>query len=746
MPRQLAPSRRRRFLSLALRRLGRGIFRLAYRVEVRGLDKLAAAGNRGLIVVNHVSFLDGPLIGAFLPGNPLFAIDPEQLRHWWARPFLAAVETYSLDPLRPLGIRSLIEAVEAGRQCVIFPEGRINVTGGALMKIYEGSAMIADHTHAIVVPVRLDGPELTPFSRLGDRLRRRLFPRILITIYEPRPLAVPQSLRGRARRHRAGTALYDLMSEMMASRAHAPSLYAALLAARRTHGGRRSIIEDALPSELSYRGVVLASETLGRRLARATKKGETVGLLLPNSVGTAVVFLALQAFGRVPAMLNPTAGPDGVAAAARTAGLRLVLTSRRFVEAARLDAVAGRLADEVELLWLEDVRREIGLGAKLAGLFAALFAETRHRRLAIEAGDSAVVLFTSGSEGAPKGVVLSHANLLANQRQIAARVDFSPRDFALNALPMFHAFGLTGFLLPLLSGVPCHLYPSPLHYRMVPEIAYGTNTTIVFGTDTFLSGYARRADPYDFFALRYVFAGGESVREQTRALWFERFGVRVLEGYGVTECAPVIACNTPMHYRTGTVGRLLPLVEHRIESVAGIEEGGRLVVRGPNVMLGYLHAERAQSIEPPLAGWYDTGDIVAIDDEGYVRIIGRAKRFAKVGGETVSLALSEAIAEAAYPETRHAVVALADVRRGETLVLVSEARGLERGRLVAAAQRLGLADLAVPRELVEIDRLPLLGTGKPDYPAVARIAAQARDSRENAAAQQQPDRSTIGEP
>ncbi|HEV2302203.1 MAG TPA: AMP-binding protein, partial [Stellaceae bacterium] len=442
-----------------------------------------------------------------------------------------------------------------------------------------------------------------------------------------------------------------------------------------------------------------------------------------------------QAFGRVPAMLNPTAGPDGVVSAACTAGLRLALTSRRFVEIARLDAVAARLAGEVELLYIEDVRAEIGFGAKLRGLLGARLAARRHRRLGVAAQDPAVVLFTSGSEGAPKGVVLSHANLLVNQRQIAARVDFSPRDLALNALPMFHGFGLTGFLLPLLSGVPCHLYPSPLHYRMVPEIAYATNATILFGTDTFLWGYARRANPYDFFALRYVFAGGESVREETRALWFERFGVRILEGYGVTECAPVLAVNTPMHYRTGTVGRLLPLVEHRLERVEGIAAGGRLLVRGPNVMLGYLSADRRQALEPPPGGWYDTGDIVAIDDEGYVRILGRARRFAKIGGEMVSLAQSEAIAEAAYPDMRHAVVAIPDPRRGEILVLVSEARGIERARLVAAARRLGLPDLAVPREFLAVERLPLLGTGKPDYPRIAQIAENAKNPGEHAALQ-----------
>ncbi len=319
--------------------------------------------------------------------------------------------------------------------------------------------------------------------------------------------------------------------------------------------------------------------------------------------------------------------------------------------------------------------------------------------------------------------MLSHANLLANRRQIAARVDFSPADLALNALPMFHSFGLTGgFLLPLLSGVRVFLYPSPLHYRIVPEIAYATGATILFGTDTFLAGYARRANPYDFYALRYVFAGAEAVRRETREIWSERFGKRILEGYGVTECSPAIAVNTPMHYRAGTVGRFLPLVEHRVKPVPGIAEGGRLMVRGPNVMAGYL---RGGDIEEPCDGWYDTGDVVTVDTDGFVAIVGRIKRFAKPGGEMVSLAAVERLAETAVPEIRHAVVVLPDPRKGEKLILVTEAHGFDRTRLLEVAHQLGLPEIAVPREVIEIDHMPLLGTGKTDYAAVTRLAEQA---------------------
>ena len=706
-----------------LRMLARMLFRLAYRVEVTGLENVAAAGDRVIIVPNHVSFLDAPLVAAFLPGLPVFAIDPAQMQRWWVRPFLSAVDVFPMEPSRPMAAKSLIKSIREGSRCVIFPEGRLNVTGGALMKVYDGPALIADKSEAMVLPVRLDGVEFTPFSRLAGRLRRRWFPKVTITILPPRKLAVPAELRGRARRHQAGAALYDIMSEMMARRPNPPSLFAAVLEARAAHGGGHRIIEDPATAPLTYDRTIAASLVLGRRLARGTARGDTVGLMLPNSVGAALAFLALQATGRVPAMLNHTAGVDGVLSACRTAGLRRVITSRRFVELAKLAALAERLAGEVELIWLEDVREKLGVIDKLYGAIALRFAAPLHRRLGISPSDPAAVLFTSGSEGAPKGVVLSHANLLANRRQIAARVDFSPADLALNALPMFHSFGLTGgFLLPLLSGVRVYLYPSPLHYRIVPEIAYATGATILFGTDTFLAGYARRANPYDFYALRYVFAGAEPVREETREIWSERFGKRILEGYGVTECSPVIAVNTPMHYRAGTVGRFLPLVEHRLEPVPGIADGGRLMVRGPNVMAGYL---RGGDIEEPPDGWYDTGDIVTVDADGFVAIVGRVKRFAKLGGEMVSLAAAERIAETAVPEIRHAVVALPDPRRGEKLILVTEAHGFDRTRLLEAAHQLGLPEIAVPREVIEIDHMPLLGTGKTDYAAVTRLAEQA---------------------
>jgi len=337
-----------------------------------------------------------------------------------------------------------------------------------------------------------------------------------------------------------------------------------------------------------------------------------------------------------------------------------------------------------------------------------------------------VILFTSGTEGAPKGVALSHTNVQANRYQVSSRIDFGPSDIVLNALPMFHSFGLTcGTLLPVLSGLRTFLYPSPLHYRIVPELAYDTNATIMFGTDTFLSGYARYAHPYDFYCMRYVFAGAEKVKDETRRIWSERFGLRVFEGYGATETAPALTMNTPMHNRPGAVGRLLPGIEHRLESMPGIDEGGRLMVAGPNIMVGYLRNEKPGVLEPPEEGWYDTGDIVSIDDEGYVHIKGRAKRFAKIGGEMVSLSAVEGYVSALWPDHNHAVVNLPDARKGERLVLVTEFQDAQRDALMAYARENGIGELSIPRTIVKVARVPLLGTGKLDYVSITRLAEEA---------------------
>ena len=705
--------------------IARFLFRRLYRVEVRGLENYAKAGERLVIVANHTSFLDGALICAFLPKTPTFAINSLVAERWWVRPAFMLFDLLPLDPTNPLAAKTMVRAVRDGRHCLIFPEGRITVTG-ALMKVYEGPGTIADLAGAEVLAIRIDGAQYTPFSRLRGKLRLRWFPKITLTVMPPRRLQVAAEIKGRQRRRLLADQLYELMSEMIFSTAELDrTLFRALCEARAVHGAGHVVLEDIERKPLDYGRLVLGSLVLGRRLTRLSRPGERVALLLPNAVGTAVTFFALQAFGRVPAMLNFTTGAAAMLSACRTAEIATVLTSRRFVALGRLEETVAGLADGAKVVYLEDLRREIGFVDKLFGLVARPFAGPLARRLSgrAEAEHPAVVLFTSGSEGSPKGVVLSHRNLQANRHQLASVVDFSPTDKVFNALPLFHSFGLTGgLLLPLLSGVRSFLYPSPLHYRIVPELAYDTNATVLFGTDTFLAGYARSAHAYDFYSVRYVFAGAEKVKDETRRAWAERFGIRIFEGYGATETAPVLATNTAMHYRAGSVGRLLPGIEHRLEPVPGIDEGGRLLVTGPNVMLGYLLAERPGVLQPPAAGWYDTGDIVAIDADGYIRIVGRAKRFAKIAGEMVSLGAVEGHVAALWPEQAHAVISLPDPRRGEQLVLVTEKSDAGREALQRHMQAQGAPELMLPRAILPVERMPLLGTGKLDYVAILELA------------------------
>jgi acyl-[acyl-carrier-protein]-phospholipid O-acyltransferase / long-chain-fatty-acid--[acyl-carrier-protein] ligase len=502
------------------------------------------------------------------------------------------------------------------------------------------------------------------------------------------------------------------------------TLFGSLLDAIAIHGRRTRLVEDMQQIEESYGDILKKSLALGRLSAKITRPGETVGVLMPNVTNTICLIFGMSAFKRVPAMLNYTAGSAGLQNALIAGNIRTVISSRKFIAAAKLEETVAGL-NNVQLVYLEDLLPSLRLADKLWLMGFALW----WPQLAVARAnphDPAVVLFTSGSEGKPKGVVHSHHSILSNIAQIAAIIDFSPADKFMMALPLFHAFGFTcGAIMPLVTGSKLFVYPSPLHYRVIPEVIYDRGCTVLFGTSTFLGNYAKFAHPYDFYRLRYVVAGAEKLNEEVRKAWAEKFGIRILEGYGATECAPVLAVNTPMANQTGSVGRLLPGMETRLESIPGIEKGGRLLVRGPNVMMGYYLYDQPGILQAPADGWYDTGDVVDIDAQGFIRILGRVKRFAKIAGEMVSLETVEAVAHAASPEHQHAASTQPDTQRGETIVLFSTDAGLSRDMLQAAARKLGSPDLAVPKKIVTLETLPVLGTGKTDYVTLRTMAAEA---------------------
>ncbi len=697
-----------------------------YRVEVKGLENLEAAGPAAVIAPNHVSWIDGALMAAALPGRPEFAVDTQIARTWWARWAIGLVDALSIDPANPMAIKTLVRHVRGGKHVVIFPEGRLTRTGG-LMKIYDGLALVADLSDAPVVPIRIEGARATIWTKLGGLYRRRLFPRITVMVLPPTRLVVPEHLAGTARREALALALYDIMSDAAFHGFDAGrTLFGALIGAAREHGDR-CIVQDRAGGALTYQALIRDALLLGRALAAQTKPGERVGVMLPGLGVTAAAFFGLQAFGRVPTMIDPAQGVDEAMREARVAGIGTIVMARGPAAAKLCTAAEGSGAAFV-IRYIEDIVAGIGRRDRLIALRDRIFIDRIVSR-GPAGDDPAVILFTGGTEGAPKAVALSHRNLLANVGQAAARIVFNPADVVLNALPLSESLGLTaGLLLPVISGVKTVLCPDPANHRKAPEAAYDCDATILLAADRFLAGCAESANPYDFHTLRSVFAGGERVRPETRRIWAEKFGVRILEAYGATEAGPLLAINTPMHARTGTVGRLLPGITARLEPMDGVAKGGRLMVRGPNVMLGYIDEDRPGFARLSPDGWHDTGDVVAIDPAGFVTVLGRAGRFAKVAGVTVSLRAVEDLARGLWPSDRHAAVALPDPRRGARIVLVSTRAGAIRADLAAYLHGRDLPEAASPAEIVFVTEMPVIAAGRLDYAAILDIARRPRIS------------------
>ncbi len=705
-----------------IRLMLRGLFKLLFRLRIEGSTAGMQAGKL-LIIANHESFLDGLLLGVSLPLNPVFVVHTGVAQSPLFRLVLSLVDYLAVDPTNPMAMKSIVKLLESGRPVVIFPEGRITPTG-SLMKVYDGPAFVAAKTGAEILPVRLDGPSRSWFARTSGRYPKQFLPRITLTILPTTRIAMPETGSAKQRRRHAGEAMRRIMQEMVFSARPRQTLFAAFVDAVSIYGRSRPLLEDMKQIELTYGALLRMTLGLSRVAARVTREGEAVGVLLPNLAATVALMFGLSARGRIPALLNYTAGAEGLSNACAAAKVDTVITSRKFIAAGKLEPAMTGLSKQ-RVLYLEDLAASVGLFDKLWVLIAQYLPAPTNDPEA-----PAVVLFTSGSEGKPKGVVLSHRALLANIAQIRAVIDMSPDDQFLNALPMFHSFGLTGgTLLPLLSGASVFLYPSPLHYRVIPELAYDRNCTVLLGTGTFLANYARFAHPYDFYRLRHVIAGAEKLSDAVRNTWFEKFGIRIMEGYGATETAPVIAVNTPMAYKSGSVGQLLPGLQAQLVAVPGIDNGGLLHVKGPNVMSGYYRFEKPGELEPPAsevgASWYSTGDIVEIDAEGFVHIRGRVKRFAKIAGEMVSLEVVEKLAVSASPALMHAATTRSDPQRGEAIILYTTDAALNRERLLEAARAGGAPEIAVPREIRVVDALPLLGTGKIDHVTLTKMAVAA---------------------
>lgn len=693
-----------------------------------------------LLLPNHVSWWDWLFIGVCLENDWRFVTSSTTAELSWVhRLIMVNRRTFPVDMNSPYAVKHMAEYLQKGGRLVLFPEGRLSCTG-SLMKLFDGTGFLIFKTHAKVVTAFIRGAERLPFSRNPNQTR--WFPRVSVHFSNTQS---PPDCAGMSVTE-SRILLTDWLRERMIQQRFETEMdfgpRTLPEAIRAGAHGRMSqvVVQDMTLRELTYRRLFVGAAALASQWRQLLAPGNApIGVLLPNANAFPVALLSLWEAKKIPAILNYTTGPAILEACVRLAEIKQVLTSRTFVDRTKLDLEPLRKAG-VELLFLEDVRLRVTHRQKWAAFLSQSFTARTQNRHAPE--ETAVILFTSGSEGDPKGVQLTHRNLLANIRQMLSVIDLMDTDRFFNALPLFHCFGLTvGLLLPLVTGSFVLLYVSPLHYRVVPSALYNLNCTIFFATNTLLNGYARKAHPYDFRSIRYVFAGAEKLQESTINLWMQKFGVRVLEGYGATECSPCLSLNTPMHPMRSSAGQFLPGIEFRLEPVEGIQAPddlpsttdavrshrirvGRLFVKGANIMRGYLNKD-ANARFQSLAGWYDTGDIAGVDRQGFVYILGRLKRFAKISGEMVSLTALEDSLSAAFPQYglrfALAIITRPDERKGERIVAVVTEPKLTLSQVQEVVRQKGFSNLALPREIKVLHELPRLGTGKINHRELEKL-------------------------
>jgi acyl-[acyl-carrier-protein]-phospholipid O-acyltransferase/long-chain-fatty-acid--[acyl-carrier-protein] ligase len=701
------------------------LLRLFFRFRSYNAEILNAPGPV-LLIPNHTSWLDWMFLLVCLKEDWKFVTSSTTAQKTWLhRLLMINRHTFPVDPASPYAVKRMAEYLNGGGKLVLFAEGRLSRTG-TLMKLFDGTGFLLFKTQAKVITCYLRGAQRVPYSPHPGW--KKLFTRVsahFSAVFTPPQQKNVSTVQARAT---LTTWLRDLMvnQQFETEMQYGPAnVFDAITHAARLRPNQ-IVLEDVTLQALTYRKLLIGADVLAQPLGKSlgcAPAGQNltgaarIGVLLPNINATPVVLLALWRIGKVPAILNFSSGSATMKACAGLAGLKYIVTSRAFLERAKLQ-VDGLVEAGLVFIYLEDLRAGISGAQKFSTyLKHRLGLQTVTLKLAPDS--AAVVLFTSGSEGVPKGVELSHRNLLANIRQMLAVADLTDDDRVFNCLPLFHSFGLSvGLLLPLVRGMYTFIYPSPLHYRVVPAAIYDRDCSVFLSTNTFLNGYARKAHPYDFRSMRYLFAAAEKLQEATAQVWMQKYGVRILEGYGATECAPCVSVNTPLAPRHGSVGRLLPGMDYRLEPVEGVGEGGRLFVRGPNVMKGYLNADANAKFQA-LGGWYDTGDIVNVDAEGFLHVCGRLKRFAKVSGEMVSLTAVEDALAGAFPQyglrCQVAVITRPDEDKGEALIAVTNEPKLTLEEIREVIKAKGLTNLNTPRELKVVNEIPKLGTGKVNH-------------------------------
>lgn len=708
-----------------IRFISRIFARVLFGFKIHNADALKATGPV-LLVPNHASWFDWWIVGMCLQEDWKFVVSSTRAESHWIFKFVMRNRfTFPIDNASPFAIKEMSNFLKSGGRLVLFAEGRLTETG-SLMKLFEGTGFLLEKTNAKIITCYQRNAHRLPYSKHPGW--KKIFPRLTIHFGEPQ--STPQSLSNRFDAREAYTQwLREQLMELqfrIEMKLGPQDLLTAIASMGRARP-KSIVLEDVTGQRLNHRMVMVGSEVLSRKFQNLlSPEIERVGLLLPNVNATPITLLALWRLGKVPAILNYSSGVSIMQTCSDLAGVKQIITSQAFLEKAGID-IQPMKKNGIEFIYLEEVRKKISVSTKLSILM-------KHKcrlgksQFHITQDKTAVVLFTSGSEGIPKGVELTHKNILSNLRQLLAMVDILDTDSIFNCLPMFHSFGLVvGTLLPLCRGLRTTIFPSPLQYRVIPTAVYNSNSTIFLSTNTFLNGYAKKAHPYDFRNVRYLLAGAEKIQQATSDTWARKFGIRITEAYGVTECSPGISANTKADNRFGSVGRILPDMKWKLEPVDGVKDAGRLFVKGPNVMKGYLNKEANEAFQS-LNGWYDTGDIVKVDEDGYFWIKGRAKRFAKISGEMVSLTAVEDALAGAFPnhgeDCEIAVIAITDEDKGEKLIAVTNEPNLTTSEIRNAVADAGLINLCTPREIHVLKEIPKLGTGKLNHREAQRLVEE----------------------
>ncbi len=703
----------------------RKIFSFIFRIKVTGLENLDYTKDRILIVPNYTSYIDSFLIALFVNKKITFSITDKLANKWWVKILTFLTETKFLNPSDANSIRVMVNELKQNKPCMILTESN---TFGATshMKVYEPTATIATSANAKILPVQIKGLRDSVFSRREYKIKFNIFPKVTIEFQKPVSLCDEQKskkLTFKEKRIKSSTKLYEILMKLrFESNNYNTTVISGIIHGMRLTSPRKKILEDVSRKQVSYYELFMKSFIIGGFINRKAKQDEIIGLIFPTSAAGVMSFMGTSLYGKIPAMINFSAAPGQVISACKTANVKKVVTAHKIVEMAKLEPLIETLTENnIKIIYLEELKTELTIFNKLTAFLGAIFPSFMYKLTAgrTDSNSPAVVLFTSGSEGVPKAVALSHKNVLSNIYQGDTKFDFLPRDVAFCCLPMFHAYGFTcATILPLVLGVKLFAYPTPLHYKVIPGLCGSVKGTFLFSTETFLLNYAKYATPYDFNSIRIAVPGAEKITDSTKELWLNKFGVRLMEGYGATECSPIISVNNFIYSKAGSVGTLMTGMEYKLRKIEGITKGAELLVKGPNIMLGYIKDGKLMKLDD----WYATGDIVEIDNEGYIFIKGRYKRFAKIGGEMVSLLAVENIIKAKWTKYSNIVVSVPHKTKGEQIIVLTNNQNLTKSNLLELFDGREITKLAMPKEIIYMSELPLLNSGKVDYLKAKQIA------------------------